>query len=152
MFFVCIFSCPQLYINDPETHFSQNQTTQEFKEDPDFKRRVSYNESAVHIPTDIYEGCKYMMTDYILLLNKLLKRNHLKSNAVEVQYVLHSMYAIYQNERSQSCLHRTALLSFVCVMLHLYAHRTYSIYSLLRSALVERVARNTRNIHKRELR
>ena len=30
----------------------------DFEEDPDFKRLVSYNTTAVHIPTDIYEGCK----------------------------------------------------------------------------------------------
>ncbi|XP_056603968.1 voltage-dependent calcium channel subunit alpha-2/delta-1a [Triplophysa dalaica] len=41
----------------------KNQTTQEFKEDPDFKRRVSYNESAVHIPTDIYEGSAIILNE-----------------------------------------------------------------------------------------
>lgn len=30
----------------------------DFEVDPDFGRLVSYNTTAVHIPTDIYEGCK----------------------------------------------------------------------------------------------
>ena len=30
----------------------------DFEIDPDFQRLVSYNTTAVHIPTDIYEGCK----------------------------------------------------------------------------------------------
>lgn len=30
----------------------------DFDVDPDFKRLVSYNTTAVHIPTDIYERCK----------------------------------------------------------------------------------------------
>lgn len=34
----------------------------DFDEDPDFKRLVSYNTTAVHIPTDIYEGCKLKQT------------------------------------------------------------------------------------------
>lgn len=34
----------------------------DFEIDPDFKRLVSYNTTAVHIPTDIYEGCKFMHT------------------------------------------------------------------------------------------
>ncbi|KAI7791674.1 putative voltage-dependent calcium channel subunit alpha-2/delta-1 [Triplophysa rosa] len=50
-------------INDPETHLSQNQTTSQFKEDPDFKRRVSYNTSAVHIPTDIYNGSAIILNE-----------------------------------------------------------------------------------------
>lgn len=31
----------------------------DFEIDPTFKRHVSYNTTAVHIPTDIYEGCKF---------------------------------------------------------------------------------------------
>lgn len=30
----------------------------DFEMDDDFKRLVSYNTTAVHIPTDIYEGCE----------------------------------------------------------------------------------------------
>jgi len=40
----------------------QNRVRPEFKEDPAFKRLVSYNTTAVHIPTDIYEGCEYTQT------------------------------------------------------------------------------------------
>lgn len=34
----------------------------DFAIDSDFKRLVSYNTTAVHIPTDIYEGCKFKRT------------------------------------------------------------------------------------------
>lgn len=34
----------------------------DFEVDPDFRRLVSYNTTAVHIPTDIYEGCKSAIT------------------------------------------------------------------------------------------
>ncbi|XP_016135556.1 voltage-dependent calcium channel subunit alpha-2/delta-1-like [Sinocyclocheilus grahami] len=47
-------------INDTETR--HNCVKLEFKEDPAFKRPVSYSTTAVHIPTDIYEGCEYTHT------------------------------------------------------------------------------------------
>lgn len=37
-----------------------------FEEDPVFRRQTSYQHAAVHIPTDIYEGCKYLVNDVIL--------------------------------------------------------------------------------------
>lgn len=48
----------QLYAN--ETEGRKNRIRPEFQEDPSFKNRLtSYNHTAVHIPTDIYDGCKY---------------------------------------------------------------------------------------------
>ncbi len=42
-----------------ETEGRKNRIRPEFKEDPSFKNRfTSYNHTAVHIPTDIYDGCK----------------------------------------------------------------------------------------------
>ncbi|XP_036977804.1 voltage-dependent calcium channel subunit alpha-2/delta-1a isoform X2 [Acanthopagrus latus] len=35
----------------------------DFEEDPDFKRLVSYNTTAVHIPTDIYEGSTIILNE-----------------------------------------------------------------------------------------
>uniref|UniRef100_A0A3B3T2P6 Uncharacterized protein n=1 Tax=Paramormyrops kingsleyae TaxID=1676925 RepID=A0A3B3T2P6_9TELE len=35
---------------------SKSRIKPEFQEDPMFKRPISYNHTAVHIPTDIYEG------------------------------------------------------------------------------------------------
>ncbi|KAJ3612451.1 hypothetical protein NHX12_020726, partial [Muraenolepis orangiensis] len=54
----------------------------DFQDDPDFKRKVSYNTTAVHIPTDIYEG--YVMqrgprastdTSLSLALEDVFRRN-----------------------------------------------------------------------------
>ncbi|TRY82361.1 hypothetical protein DNTS_015106 [Danionella cerebrum] len=41
---------------DNETETQRNRLRLEFEEDPAFKRPVSYNTTAVHIPTDIYEA------------------------------------------------------------------------------------------------
>ncbi|KPP77368.1 hypothetical protein Z043_103218 [Scleropages formosus] len=46
-----------------ETEGRKNRIRPEFKEDPSFRRLISYNHTAVHIPTDIYEGCKYNRMD-----------------------------------------------------------------------------------------
>ncbi|CAL8318427.1 unnamed protein product [Lota lota] len=35
----------------------------DFQDDPDFKRKVSYNTTAVHIPTDIYEGSTIVLNE-----------------------------------------------------------------------------------------
>ncbi|KAL6473614.1 hypothetical protein MHYP_G00171750 [Metynnis hypsauchen] len=44
------------YYNAKDELNTSRQIISEFKEDPVFKRLVSYNSTAVHIPTDIYEG------------------------------------------------------------------------------------------------
>ncbi|KAL2102164.1 hypothetical protein ACEWY4_001332 [Coilia grayii] len=44
--------------NESDTDFSKHRLKPDFKEDSAFKRMVSFNHTAVHIPTDIYEGCK----------------------------------------------------------------------------------------------
>lgn len=48
----------------------------DFHIDPDFKRLVSYNTTAVHIPTDIYEGCKLKHT-YTCIVAKFIISYHL---------------------------------------------------------------------------
>lgn len=45
---------------------------EDFEIDPDFKRHVTYNTTAVHIPTDIYEGCKYTRTHILSLFKSFL--------------------------------------------------------------------------------
>ncbi|XP_066561315.1 voltage-dependent calcium channel subunit alpha-2/delta-1 isoform X2 [Amia ocellicauda] len=49
----------------------------EFKEDPAFKRRISYNNTAVHIPTDIYEGSTIVLNElsWTEKLEKVFKKN-----------------------------------------------------------------------------
>lgn len=42
----------------------------DFKEDPTFKRLTDYNHTAVHIPTDIYDGCEYTHTHRHTLIHK----------------------------------------------------------------------------------
>ncbi|KAI1888157.1 hypothetical protein AGOR_G00182140 [Albula goreensis] len=46
-----------------ETESGKNRITPTFKEDPAFKRLVSYNHTAVHIPTDIYEGSTIVLNE-----------------------------------------------------------------------------------------
>ncbi|XP_026065441.1 voltage-dependent calcium channel subunit alpha-2/delta-1a isoform X3 [Carassius auratus] len=62
-------------INDTETH--QNRVKVEFKEDPVFKRPVSYNTTAVHIPTDIYEGSTIILNElnWTAALDEVFKKN-----------------------------------------------------------------------------
>nr|XP_015207702.1 PREDICTED: voltage-dependent calcium channel subunit alpha-2/delta-1 isoform X5 [Lepisosteus oculatus] len=49
----------------------------DFKEDPAFKRRISYNHSAVHIPTDIYEGSTVVLNElsWTEALENIFKKN-----------------------------------------------------------------------------
>ncbi|XP_052410962.1 voltage-dependent calcium channel subunit alpha-2/delta-1 isoform X2 [Carassius gibelio] len=62
-------------INDNETR--QNRLKLEFKEDPDFRRPVSYNTTAVHIPTDIYEGSTIILNElnWTAGLDDIFKKN-----------------------------------------------------------------------------
>ncbi|XP_059367245.1 voltage-dependent calcium channel subunit alpha-2/delta-1-like isoform X3 [Carassius carassius] len=62
-------------INDTETR--QNRLKLEFKEDPDFRRPVSYNTTAVHIPTDIYEGSTIILNElnWTAGLDDIFKKN-----------------------------------------------------------------------------
>ncbi|XP_073694950.1 voltage-dependent calcium channel subunit alpha-2/delta-1a [Garra rufa] len=62
-------------INDTETH--QNRFKLDFKEDPAFKRPVSYNATAVHIPTDIYEGSTIILNElnWTAALDDVFKKN-----------------------------------------------------------------------------
>lgn len=57
---VCIliffFFPPQLDAN--ETEGRKYRIRPDFKEDPSFKRLTDHNHTAVHIPTDIYDGCE----------------------------------------------------------------------------------------------
>uniref|UniRef100_A0A6Q2ZIG8 VWFA domain-containing protein n=1 Tax=Esox lucius TaxID=8010 RepID=A0A6Q2ZIG8_ESOLU len=47
----------------PFVIFSSNRLYPEFKEDEQFRRLISYNTTAVHIPTDIYEGSTIMLNE-----------------------------------------------------------------------------------------
>lgn len=47
---------PQLDAN--ETEGRKYRIRPDFKEDPSFKRLTDHNHTAVHIPTDIYDGCE----------------------------------------------------------------------------------------------
>uniref|UniRef100_A0A8C4SZ18 Calcium channel, voltage-dependent, alpha 2/delta subunit 1a n=1 Tax=Erpetoichthys calabaricus TaxID=27687 RepID=A0A8C4SZ18_ERPCA len=49
----------------------------EFKEDPSFKRLISYNHTAVHIPTDIYEGSTIVLNElnWTAALDEVFKKN-----------------------------------------------------------------------------
>uniref|UniRef100_A0A8C9TG31 Calcium voltage-gated channel auxiliary subunit alpha2delta 1 n=1 Tax=Scleropages formosus TaxID=113540 RepID=A0A8C9TG31_SCLFO len=49
----------------------------EFKEDPTFKRLISYNHTAVHIPTDIYEGSTIVLNElnWTEQLEEVFKKN-----------------------------------------------------------------------------
>lgn len=59
----------------------------DFQIDPDFKRLVSYNTTGVHIPTDIYEGCKlrhkYTCTHNLCMsVIRILINHHLPPRSV----------------------------------------------------------------------
>ncbi|XP_016135548.1 voltage-dependent calcium channel subunit alpha-2/delta-1-like [Sinocyclocheilus grahami] len=62
-------------INDTETR--HNCVKLEFKEDPAFKRPVSYSTTAVHIPTDIYEGSTIILNElnWTAALDDVFKKN-----------------------------------------------------------------------------
>ncbi|XP_077090374.1 voltage-dependent calcium channel subunit alpha-2/delta-1a isoform X2 [Siphateles boraxobius] len=62
-------------IND--TEIRQNRVRPEFKEDPAFKRIVSYNTTAVHIPTDIYEGSTIILNElnWTAALDDVFRKN-----------------------------------------------------------------------------
>ncbi|XP_051976757.1 voltage-dependent calcium channel subunit alpha-2/delta-1-like [Xyrauchen texanus] len=64
-------------INDTEAQVPQNRIRLDFKEDPDFKRPVSYNTTAVHIPTDIYEGSTIILNElnWTAALDEVFKKN-----------------------------------------------------------------------------
>lgn len=51
---------PQLDAN--ETEGRKYRIRPDFKEDPSFKRLTDHNHTAVHIPTDIYDGCESTYT------------------------------------------------------------------------------------------
>lgn len=42
-----------------ETEGRKYRIRPDFKEDPLFRRLTDHNHTAVHIPTDIYDGCEY---------------------------------------------------------------------------------------------
>ncbi|CAM4565898.1 unnamed protein product [Leuciscus chuanchicus] len=62
-------------INDTEIH--QNRVRPEFKEDPAFRRPVSFNTTAVHIPTDIYEGSTIILNElnWTAALDDVFRKN-----------------------------------------------------------------------------
>ncbi|KAL1275884.1 hypothetical protein QQF64_035507, partial [Cirrhinus molitorella] len=70
-----IYFNAKLDSNDTGTH--QNHVKLEFKEDPVFKRPVSYNTTAVHIPTDIYEGSTIILNElnWTAALDDVFKKN-----------------------------------------------------------------------------
>uniref|UniRef100_A0A9J7ZWD8 Calcium channel, voltage-dependent, alpha 2/delta subunit 1a n=1 Tax=Cyprinus carpio carpio TaxID=630221 RepID=A0A9J7ZWD8_CYPCA len=70
-----IYYNAKLDINDTETR--QNRIKPEFKEDPAFRRPVSYNTTAVHIPTDIYEGSTIILNElnWTAALDDVFKKN-----------------------------------------------------------------------------
>ncbi|KAG1953282.1 voltage-dependent calcium channel subunit alpha-2/delta-1a isoform X1 [Pimephales promelas] len=65
----------KFHIND--TEMIQNRVRPEFKEDPAFKRLVSYNTTAVHIPTDIYEGSTIILNElnWTAALDEVFRKN-----------------------------------------------------------------------------
>ncbi|XP_072528672.1 voltage-dependent calcium channel subunit alpha-2/delta-1a [Salminus brasiliensis] len=70
----------QYYNAKEEINFNNtddNRIIPEFKEDPAFKRLVSYNSSAVHIPTDIYEGSNIVLNElnWTQALDAVFKKN-----------------------------------------------------------------------------
>lgn len=63
----------------------------DFEMDPDFKRPVSYNTTAVHIPTDIFEGCKFTQTRRFC---KKKKKKNPQPTALSSIFCLHQSWAI----------------------------------------------------------
>uniref|UniRef100_A0A8C1JGX6 Calcium voltage-gated channel auxiliary subunit alpha2delta 1 n=1 Tax=Cyprinus carpio TaxID=7962 RepID=A0A8C1JGX6_CYPCA len=67
-----------LYIFSNETEGRKNRIRPEFKEDPSFKNRLtSYNHTAVHIPTDIYDGSTIVLNElnWTEALEDVFKKN-----------------------------------------------------------------------------
>ncbi|KAJ8373790.1 hypothetical protein SKAU_G00043700 [Synaphobranchus kaupii] len=63
---------------DPNaTEGIKNRIKPEFKEDPPFKRPISYNHTAVHIPTDIYDGSTNVLNElnWTRALEDVFKKN-----------------------------------------------------------------------------
>ncbi|KTF76400.1 hypothetical protein cypCar_00037695 [Cyprinus carpio] len=61
-----------------ETEGRKNRIRPEFKEDPSFKNRLtSYNHTAVHIPTDIYDGSTIVLNElnWTEALEDVFKKN-----------------------------------------------------------------------------
>ncbi|XP_053534078.1 voltage-dependent calcium channel subunit alpha-2/delta-1 isoform X5 [Ictalurus punctatus] len=61
-----------------ETEGKKNRIRPEFKEDPSFKNRlISYNHTAVHIPTDIYDGSTIVLNElnWTEALEDVFKKN-----------------------------------------------------------------------------
>ncbi|XP_066540610.1 voltage-dependent calcium channel subunit alpha-2/delta-1 isoform X2 [Hoplias malabaricus] len=61
-----------------ETDVRKNRIRPDFKEDPSFKNRlISYNHTAVHIPTDIYDGSTIVLNElnWTEALDDVFKRN-----------------------------------------------------------------------------
>ncbi|XP_036373510.1 voltage-dependent calcium channel subunit alpha-2/delta-1-like isoform X2 [Megalops cyprinoides] len=60
-----------------ETEAINNRIRPEFNEDPAFRRPVSYNHTAVHIPTDIYEGSTIILNElsWTKALEDVFKKN-----------------------------------------------------------------------------
>uniref|UniRef100_A0A8C8A5U6 Calcium voltage-gated channel auxiliary subunit alpha2delta 1 n=1 Tax=Otus sunia TaxID=257818 RepID=A0A8C8A5U6_9STRI len=67
---ILLFTC--LFFKKPEkndTESGSQRIRPVFEEDPVFRRQTSYQHAAVHIPTDIYEGCKLLKASSNLVLN-----------------------------------------------------------------------------------
>ncbi|XP_051775964.1 LOW QUALITY PROTEIN: voltage-dependent calcium channel subunit alpha-2/delta-1 [Erpetoichthys calabaricus] len=73
-----------VYYNAKDSlNYDSNETAEqrrikpEFKEDPSFKRLISYNHTAVHIPTDIYEGSTIVLNElnWTAALDEVFKKN-----------------------------------------------------------------------------
>lgn len=59
---VCILIFFSIQLDANETEGIKYRLRPDFKEDPLFKRLADHNHTAVHIPTDIYDGCEYKHT------------------------------------------------------------------------------------------
>lgn len=55
---LCVFLLYLTQLLANETEGRKYRIRPDFKEDPTFKRLTDYNHTAVHIPTDIYDGCE----------------------------------------------------------------------------------------------
>ncbi|XP_029107612.1 voltage-dependent calcium channel subunit alpha-2/delta-1-like isoform X2 [Scleropages formosus] len=64
-------------LDSNETEDRKDRIRPEFKEDPTFKRLISYNHTAVHIPTDIYEGSTIVLNElnWTEQLEEVFKKN-----------------------------------------------------------------------------
>lgn len=76
-----------------ETEGRKYRIRPDFKEDPLFRRLTDHNHTAVHIPTDIYDGCEYTCTPWLWLTNRpgvrrLLSARRVFLNTVQSQLTL----------------------------------------------------------------